>query len=329
MTQSAPHHSPSKYLRLLAKIGLTLAAFWFVFHDVDFAALSDMLKRQDHLLTALAALCIVAQILLWGVRWRLILMRLAQSAHVATLSEMLKISYIGAFFNCCLPGTVGGDVIRVWLAKSEHVSLSLSIHSVVIDRIIALVALVVLVLIMLPVLGKNAGIDPAIAWTVAIVAGLAGLWLLFNIERPLSKFTHIPLIRWLLYFIASLRLLLARKRSALAVLLYALAGHVSFCLCGYMLAKSLGVDLSVMQAIAFIPPVLLAITLPVSIGGWGVREAGMVGMLGMIGIPQAQALMLSIQLGLMSVILTLPAGLLWLAYRRRSPKPPSLTMVPQ
>jgi uncharacterized membrane protein YbhN (UPF0104 family) len=246
---SAPHPS-RKIFRLLAKIGLTLVAFWFVLRGIDFAYLGEMLKRQDRLLMALAALCIALQIVLWGARWRLILARLAQGAHVAPLSEMLKISYIGAFFNCCLPGTVGGDVIRVWLAKSEQVSLSLSIHSVVIDRIIALAALVLLVLIMLPVLGKNAGIDPGVAWMAAIAAGLIGLWLLFNIERPLQPFTHIPIVRWLLYFVASLRLLLARKRSALAALLYALAGHACFCLCGYVLAQSLGIELGLLQALA-------------------------------------------------------------------------------
>lgn len=325
MAHSISHTLHNKLFRLSIKIALTLAALWFVLRGLDFAAVGEMLENQNHALMALAAVFTALQTIVWGMRWRLILSTLARGAYMAPLTEMLKISYIGAFFNCCLPGTVGGDVIRVWLAKSEQVSLSLSIHSVVIDRMIALAALILLVLIMLPVLGKHAGIEPMAAWIAAAAAVLLGLWLIFNIERLLNKFTHIPIVQWLLYFVASLRLLLNRKRAALAALLYALAGHASYCLCGYVLARSLGIELSVLQALAFIPPVVLATTLPISIGGWGVREAGMVGMLGMIGIEQAQALLLSVQLGLISIIVTLPAGLLWLAYRKRVPQLSAMT----
>ncbi len=325
MTQST-HHPHTKSLKLLAKITLTLAAFWFVSHGVDFASLQTMLTRQRPLPVVLAAVFALCQVLMWSLRWRLILVTLAKSARIVPFGEILKISYIGAFFNCCLPGTVGGDVVRVWLSRSERVPLSLAIHSVVIDRLMALAALCLLVLIMLPVFGKAAGLDVSPVLVAAMTLVAAGLWLLFNLERLLKKFAHIPPVRWLLYFASSLRLLLARRRAFAGTLALALLGHVSFCLIGYLLAQSLEINLTVAQALAFIPPVLLAITLPVSIGGWGVREAGMVAILGLIGVPQEAALMLSLQLGLMSVAISLPAGLLWLAYRRHTPKPGEMNL---
>jgi hypothetical protein len=87
---------------------------------------------------------------------------------------------------------------------------------------------------------------------------------------------------------------------------------------GYALAGSLGLPLTLGESLTLIPPVVLATTLPLSIGGWGIREAGMVGMLGMVGIPRAGALVLSVQLGLLSVLMSLPAGVLWLLYRKRA-----------
>jgi hypothetical protein len=108
--------------------------------------------------------------------------------------------------------------------------------------------------------------------------------------------------------------------SAISITLAAFT-HISYCLSAYILARSLAIDVSAVQCITLIPPVILMTTLPISIGGWGVREAGMVGMLGLVGVSQAAALMLSIQTGLLSIIVSLPASLIWLAYRKRTPHP--------
>ncbi len=78
--------------------------------------------------------------------------------------------------------------------------------------------------------------------------------------------------------------------------------------------------MTVLQSIALIPLVQLATTMPISIGGWGVREAGMVGLLAMIGVPKAAALLLSIQLGLVVTLVSLPGGILY-ACRRAVPQP--------
>lgn len=307
----------SKTLSLAARIGLTLLAFWFVFRDVDFNYLDDILRAQDHTMLVTAALLILCQIALGALRWRLILAALADGKHVLSWMESLRIYYISVFFNCCLPGTVGGDVVRVWLTKSDHVALPLAINSVIIDRIIALAGLGVLVIATLPLLGDAAGFDALPFMLLAVVATAAGLRLMFNLERLLARFQEWRVLRWLLYFVSSLRLLFVHRMASVVSLAYAVIAHVSFCIAAYVLAKSLGAPLTIAACITLIPPVLLAITLPVSIGGWGVREAGMVSMLALAGVPQATALMLSIQLGLLNILVSLPAGLLWLLYRKR------------
>ena len=61
-----------------------------------------------------------------------------------------------------------------------------------------------------------------------------------------------------------------------------------------------------------VPPVLLVTTLPISIAGWGVREGAMVGAMALIGVPQEGALVLSLILGLLSLIACLPGGVVWM-----------------
>jgi len=75
-----------------------------------------------------------------------------------------------------------------------------------------------------------------------------------------------------------------------------------------------GLDLPVtwVDCLALIPPVILATTLPISIGGWGVREGAMVVALGAIGVPAEGALVLSVVVGLVGMASALPGGLIWL-----------------
>jgi len=57
---------------------------------------------------------------------------------------------------------------------------------------------------------------------------------------------------------------------------------------------------------------VLAQVLPISVGGWGVREAAAVALLAMTGIDAASALLVSIAFGLLIFLATLPGVLFWL-----------------
>jgi glycosyltransferase 2 family protein len=65
--------------------------------------------------------------------------------------------------------------------------------------------------------------------------------------------------------------------------------------------------------------VTLVTVLPISLAGWGVREVSVVALLGMLGVDQAPALLLSVEFGLLGLLMTLPGGLLWLFVRGRQP----------
>jgi len=312
----------SKLFGLSVKLGLTLLAFWFVFRGVDFAHLEEMLEQQNHTMLVFTVVLMACQILIGSFRWRLIVNALSENGQSLLPGfAAMKIYYISIFFNCCLPGTVGGDVVRVWLTKSDRIPLTLAIHSVIIDRIITLAALGLMVILTLPVLGGLAGFDPLHVFPVVAVLIAAGVWLLFNIERLLKPFERIRFVHWVLYFVTSLRLMYHRPLASVMALTLAFVTHSVYCFAAYALAHSFALEITLLQSLTLIPPVLLAATLPISIGGWGIREAGTIGMLGLIGIAQASALMLSIQLGLLIIVITLPASILWILYRKSSPHP--------
>jgi hypothetical protein len=143
--------------------------------------------------------------------------------------------------------------------------------------------------------------------------------LLYNIESLLAPYKHIRVINWILYFASSIRLILKKQLSSVMSLTFAIIAHSFGFMCSYVLARSLLIDITPMQIFTLMPPIMLATILPISIGGWGVREASTVGLLAFVGVSQTSALMLSIQSGLMLIFISLPACLLWLMYHRHVP----------
>jgi hypothetical protein len=67
--------------------------------------------------------------------------------------------------------------------------------------------------------------------------------------------------------------------------------------------------------LAVVPILLLVQVLPISIGGWGVREAAAVALLGMTGVDAASGLLVSIMFGVLLLLATLPGALFWLILR--------------
>lgn len=312
----------SKLLSLSIKLALTLAAFGFVFANIDIGQLHRIWLEQDHVLIAGAVLMIICQLVLGTFRWQLITVALSDNNPGAMPYPMaLRYYYISSFFNCCLPGTVGGDVVRVWLAKSEHLTMPLSIYSVLLDRVLSLLSLAVLIAFTLPIFSSIAGFTlwPVVLISAAFVA--LGIAFILHFESWFSRFRHFRLYNAALYFINCMKMLLVHKKASLFSLLHGVVAHLSFCVAGLFLAESLGIEMTWLQAITLLPIVLLVTVLPISIGGWGVREAGAVGLLGLIGVAKPAALMLSIQIGLINVLISLPGGLLWLATRRQKSKP--------
>jgi uncharacterized protein (TIRG00374 family) len=311
----------SAFVKLALKLGLTFLALWFAFHEVDFVELKRIFYLQELWPVFAAYILLNIQAIFAAIRWRMVLAAVAKlGSAVMPMFQAIKITYIGSFFGVCLPGTVGGDVVRVWLTKLENIPLSTAIHVIIIDRVIALVGLGLMIVFALPALGGFFGFDGYWLTPLVLALGIAGLWLLLQLGKLLEQFNAFRIVRVLIYFISSIRLLLSHRKICFLSLLYAVIGHVMFCWAAVVLASSLSMEFSLAESLILIPPVVLLTTLPISIGGWGVRETAMIAMLSLIGISQEAALMLSIELGILNIINSLPGGAFWMSYRKRKGK---------
>ncbi len=63
-----------------------------------------------------------------------------------------------------------------------------------------------------------------------------------------------------------------------------------------------GANLSMLEALLIVPTVLVVSSLPVSIGGWGVREAGLAGGFALLGLPPSVAVATSVLFGVVNIV---------------------------
>ena len=84
-------------------------------------------------------------------------------------------------------------------------------------------------------------------------------------------------------------------------------------------AEALGMAIVPVDCLLLVPPIILFTMVPISLAGWGVREGAMVVGFGLVGVPAADALALSVTFGLVNAVTGLPGGLLWLIGERRLP----------
>jgi uncharacterized membrane protein YbhN (UPF0104 family) len=126
---------------------------------------------------------------------------------------------------------------------------------------------------------------------------------------------------------ATSRLMFSGWGTGLA--LTSFATNLNFAVAAFLLGRALGLPTTFSDFLAFMPAVILATTLPVSFGGWGVREGLLVVLLGRVGVPAADALALSLLFGAGNALCGLPGLAAWLLAERLSPAPPMPVAIAQ
>ena len=79
----------------------------------------------------------------------------------------------------------------------------------------------------------------------------------------------------------------------------------------------MGAPLSFVDCAVTLAPGLLVALVPVSLGGWGVREGAFVVLLGFYGVAPEQSLIVSVLFGIALFLASLPGLVLWLGHPAR------------
>jgi uncharacterized membrane protein YbhN (UPF0104 family) len=308
--------SKRKAALVAVKAAVTLGCLWYVARQVEFAKIAEVAGSLDIGWLGLAELVAMLQIPLVALRWNEILEALA--ARRQRITAMVAVTAIGQFFAQVLPNVVG-DGMRAWLLTRLGSGWRNAVTSVVIDRGVGvglMIALACGILLQPSALTALAGYRDAVlvVYGTMLVAGLAGLVLAPLLVPILERWRY---TREIGAFAAAARRVLIGPRSP-AILAIAGLVHALTILIVWSLGRAQGLALPVSDAAVLFTVMVGISIIPVSVGGWGLRELAVVSVLGDHGVAPERALLFSVCFGLVFVVGSLPGALAWLFY----PLPP-------
>ncbi|MDN3246503.1 lysylphosphatidylglycerol synthase domain-containing protein [Streptomyces sp. ZSW22] len=213
--------------------------------------------------------------------------------------------YRALFLNAALPGGVLGDVHRAVRHGRSAGDLGRGVRSVVLERAagqvaLALVAVVVLLTMPSPVLTGARHAAPLVG--MALVGALAVVLALRMNRAPARR------RRALRAMLAEARQALLSRRNLPGVAASSavvLAGYLAMFVLAARVAGS-GASVAVLTPLAVLA--LLAMTLPLNVGGWGPREGVTAWAFGAAGLGAGTGLGVAVVYGVLSFVASLPGA---------------------
>jgi len=248
-------------------------------------------------------------------RWSLVARGLGVEVR---LGRAVGAYYRSQFLNTVLPGGVLGDVHRAVDHGRDVGDVGRGLRAVAWERSAGQVVQVAITLVVLLTLASPVRF-PVPVTLAATVAGVVAAVLAIRAMPTRGS------SRWARMFRAAagdLREGLLSRRSwpgiALASVIV-VAGHTSTFL---VAARAAGVSAPLQQLLPLAMLIMLAMTVPANVGGWGPREGAAAWLFGAAGLGAAQGISVASLYGVMALVATLPgAAVLVSAWVRREPRP--------
>lgn len=242
----------------------------------------------------------------------------------------LREYYLALLVNQLLPGGVLGDAGRAHRHARQAHSRGHAWRAVIIERASGQVAVALLTLttLLLSPLWHNALGKPLLTAVVLSVVLLLGVgiasWRLLR-HRFSVWLEQLP--RWCQALSRDVKRGLLRRGVWHWQLLSSLVIVVSYGLVMVCAARAIGVEMPALQLLALTPVLLLAMLIPFSVAGWGLREGAAAGVWALVGLPPAQGVAVSLAYGVLVLLASLPG--IWVALSHRHSAHPSGGSVPQ
>jgi uncharacterized membrane protein YbhN (UPF0104 family) len=299
------------FLIFTTRVLVSLALLYLALRGINFAGIQARLSQINLLWIGFAVLSTIFQIFLGALRWR----EISALCH-APLTDLQAFRYnmIGAFFNQTLPSSIGGDAMRLWLVNRSGAGWRAATYSILTDRAVGLIALSLIIVGSLPwsygmIADANGRLALVFIDFAALLGGL-GFLLLGNLHWPwLKKWwptRHVHACS----VVANQVIFGPQSGPKIAAL--SLSIHVLTVVIAWGVVQSIAAPASFEQLFMLIPPIMLITMLPISIAGWGVREASMMVAFGYAGLAQADGTVVSILFGAVSFIVGALGGLVWI-----------------
>jgi hypothetical protein len=273
---------------------------WFLYRS-DLSVVWGSLARLSAIaLLAAAALSLLA-LLVAGYKWHLLL-------PDVPLRTLQRLTFVAVYYSVLLPGQLAGEAVKAYRLGKGRIDAEEVAMSVVVDKLTSLYALAIVALAGLS-LGQRHTPTALYLALLALLAAGAALVFLARSRRLLSLLTKLgsavavrfPLVRrpaaQFVRLCGAWHRFGHRPGSVALSVLIGAGFHLIVVGIHLVLAAEMTLAVSFADWGWIYAIVSLAMLLPLSIGGFGIREGTYVGILQLFQVPAEQALVFSLALG--------------------------------
>ena len=275
----------------LLGVPVGLVFLWLAVRNADLDAVWDTLRDADLGLVGLAIVAFAFVYLLQAVRWR----RIAATPQVS-VPRFYEMTVSGIAVNNVLPGRLGDFLRARWLGRDARLPYGTAFGTVILDRAFDVVVLVGLLIVGIAAVASSAWLWQLAAAGAVLVLAITGLLLFARVyigKRERHRRERGLVRRLVRDTVERLAEPLGRRHIALWLVL-SLGAWVMWAVAAYLIGRSLGIELSLTEAL-FVTAVLnLGSAVPSSPGYVGTYEWLGVASLGLLDVDHEPALAFTI-----------------------------------
>jgi uncharacterized membrane protein YbhN (UPF0104 family) len=317
---AAPHPA-RRYVFLALKIAVSIILLVVLLSRIDAGQLWATARKASIAWLAVALMIYFVNVVASSWRWHLLLG--AQRVNVP-LWTLVKSFLVALYFNNFLPSNIGGDFIRIRDTARAAGSKTLATLVILCDRVIGVIALVLVAATgatMVAEIGGHVGspIWPSWLWAGFLIGTIVSAPAVLapagvgRLLQPLTVFHP----EWVGDRIENLTAALSRFREHPGAILGCFAGAVfvqgTIVLFYIAVAHALHVPVEGWDLAVIVPLSFIVQMLPVSLNGFGIREATFSFYFTRVGLPMEAAILTSLVAQAMIMLFSLVGAGVWFA----------------
>lgn len=252
-------------------------------------ALGDRLGALDPRWLAIAIGLHAVAVLGGVLRWRILLRAAGLEVPLAWLARSFL---VGRFVGAFTPSTSGLDGWRLWDVGRRTGAMGKSAAAIVVEKLVGLVGMALVCAALAP-MGDRLG-PGAIGVAVALAAGAVVALSMMRRPALVARVASILPKRMGAKLTGALSELKLELPSLSRATLLGVGSHLALSAVFWATAGALGLEVDGWTLLAVGNAIMLAVLLPVSVGGVGVREGVAVVLLGTAGVASTDAVLVAL-----------------------------------
>ena len=287
----------NKFFKYITSFLLLVYIFFYYGHDINL-----IIRNVEIVYLPIIIFISIVQYLLSAWRWYFIALNTNTKIKY---NDALKFYYISGFLNNILPTGIMGDIYRTMNIKVNNenkANFLKSFQSVIFERLSGQITLIVTFIISLCIFFLINKKYEAFGYVLLLIIFSLLIIKIFFMSKQKNRY----IMNFKKIFSGS-----CFYKHFFLSLIIVLTYITTYIICAF----SLSLDIDIISFFVFAPIILFSMTLPVSIGGWGIRETTALIISFLLGLSISSSVTVAIVYGITNLICSLP-GVYFLINRK-------------